>query len=96
VQFHRDQPARQRTHPGAPVSPDVLADDAEVGHSPDELPRDLGLFPVRPDERHDFLVDEPPDGDEVRPLLVGELFTDGKEVRPEGFSQMPACYLCHS
>src|SRR5207302_3101250 len=95
VQFHGHQPARQRAHPRALVSLDVLADDAEVGQPADELPRDLGPLPVRPDDRHDLLVDEPPDGGEVRPLLVGELLADGKEVRSEGFPEMRARHLRH-
>jgi len=93
VQFHRDQPARHRAHPGAPVSLDVLADDAEFGQPLDQRPADLGTFPVRADDRHDLLVDEPPDGDEVRPLLVGELLADGKEVRPEGLPEVLASHL---
>ena len=96
VQLHGHQPARQRAHPRAPVSLDVLADNAEFRQPADELPRDLGPFPVRPDDRHDLLVDEPPDGGEVRPLLVGELLPDGKEVRAEGFPQLRARDLCHS
>ena len=95
VQFHRDQPARHRAHPGAAVSLDVLADDAELGQPLDQRPADLGPFPVRADDRHDLLVDEPPDGDEVRPLLVGELLADGEEVRPEGFPEMHARHLRH-
>jgi hypothetical protein len=93
VQLHGDQPARHRAHPGAPVSLDVLADDAELGQPFDQRPADLGPFPVRADDRHHLLVDEPPDGDEVRPLLVSELLADGKEVRPQGLSQMLASHL---
>ena len=48
-----------------------------------------------PDDRHDLLVDEPPDRDEVRPLLVGELLADGEEVRPEGFPEVLARDLRH-
>ena len=95
VQFHRDQPARHRAHPGAPVALDVLADDAELGQPLDQRPADLGPFPVRADDRHDLLVDEPPDGDEVLPLLVGELLADGEEVRPEGFPEVRARRLRH-
>jgi hypothetical protein len=95
VQFHRDQPARHRAHPGAAVAFDVLAEDAELGQPLDQRPADLGPFPVRADDRHDLLVDEPPDGDEVRPLLVGELLADGEEVRPEGFPEMHARHLRH-
>src|SRR5216684_9192681 len=84
-----------RAHPGAPISFDVLADDAELGQPPDQRPADLGPFPVRADDRHDLLVDEPPDGDEVRPLLVDELLADGEEVRPEGFPEMCARHLRH-
>src|SRR6202035_3769518 len=69
---------------------DVLADDAELGQPLDQWPADLGPFPVRADDRHDLLVDEPPDRDEVRPLLVAELLADGEEVRPQGFPEMPA------
>jgi hypothetical protein len=51
-------------------------------------PADLGAFPVRADDRDDLLVDEPPDRDEVRPLLVGELLADGEEVGPERFTEV--------
>src|SRR6266516_5934552 len=95
VQFHGDQAARHRAHPGAPVAPDVLADDAELRQPLDQRPADLGPFPVRADDRHDLLVDEPPDGDEVLPLLAGELFPDGEEVRPEGLPEMRARHLRH-
>ncbi len=95
VQFHGDQPARHRAHPGAAVSLDVLPDDAEPGQPLDQRPADLGPFPVRADDRHDLLVDEPPDRHEVRPLLVGELLADGEEVRPEGFPEMCARHLRH-
>ncbi len=95
VQFHRDQPARHRAHPGAPVSLDVLADDAELGQPPDQRPADLGPLPVRAGGRHHLLVDEPPDGDEARPLLVGELLADREEIRPEGFPEMLASGLGH-
>ncbi len=95
VQFHGDQPARHRAHPGAPVALDVLADDAELGQPLDQRPADLGPFPVRADDRHDLLVDEPPDGDEMLPLLVGELLADGEEVRAERLPEMRADDLCH-
>jgi len=93
VQLHRDQPARHRAHPGAAVALDVLADDAELGQPLDQRPADLGPFPVRADDRHDLLVDEPPDGDEVLPLLVGELLADREEVRPERLAEMLASQL---
>ena len=93
VQFHGDQPARHRAHPGAPVALDVLADDAELGQPLDQRPADLGPFPVRADDRDDLLVDEPPDGPEPVPLLVGELLADGEEVRPEGLAEMLASHL---
>src|SRR5450755_4325857 len=75
----------------------ILASPATVGVSrpASARPADLGPFPVRADDRHDLLVDEPPDGDEVVPLLVGELLSDGKEVRPEGFPEVRARYLRH-
>jgi hypothetical protein len=57
--------ACHRAHPGAPIALDVLADDAELGQPLDQRPADLGPFPVRGDDRHDLLVDEPPDGDEA-------------------------------
>ena len=96
MQLHRDQPARHRAHPGAPVPGDVLADNAEPGQPPDQRPGYLRPFPVRADDRHDLLVDEPPDGDEVRPLLVGELLSDGEEVRAERLPEMLASGLSHS
>src|SRR5262249_38670203 len=74
---------------------DVLADDAELGQPADELPRDLGPFPGRADDRHDLLVDKAPDRDEPRPLLVGELLAHGKEVRAERLPEMPARHLGH-
>ena len=96
VQLHGHQAARQRAHPRALVALDVLADDAELGQPPDQRPADLRSFPVLAGDRHDLLIDEPPDGREVRPLLVGELLPDGKEVRAEGFPQLRARDLCHS
>src|SRR5207302_8587894 len=74
---------------------DVLPDDAELGQPFDQWPADLAPFPVRADDRHDLLVDETPDGHEVRPLLVGELLADGEEVRSEGFPEMRARHLRH-
>jgi hypothetical protein len=47
------------------MSSDVLADDAELGQPADELPRNLGPFPAEADDRHHFLVHEPPDSTEV-------------------------------
>src|SRR5206468_9719443 len=49
----------------------------------------------RTGDRYDLLVHEPPDGDEVLPLLVGELLADGEEVRPEGFPEVRARHLRH-
>ena len=95
VQLHRDQPGRHRAHPGAPVALDVLPDDAQLGQPPDQRPRDLRPFPVPADDRHHLLVDELPDGGEVRPLLVGELLAYGEEVRPERLPEMGAHGLCH-
>src|SRR5206468_12029534 len=37
----------------------------------------------------------PPDGDEVLPLLVGELLADREEVRPERFPEVSAGHLRH-
>src|SRR6266699_4154219 len=78
--------------------PTIMAREAGawiVPCPPDQRPADLGPFPVRADDRHDLLVDEPPDGDEVLPLLVGELLADGEEVRPEGFPEVRVRHLCH-
>src|SRR5271165_3784843 len=47
------------------------------------------------DVLRDLLVDEPADGDEVLPLLVGELLADGEEVRAERLPEMRADDLCH-
>ncbi len=49
----------------------LLADDPELQQSLDQRPADLGPFPIRDDDRYDLLVDQPPHGAEVVPLLAG-------------------------
>ena len=73
VQLHVDQAARERAHAGAAVTLDVLAQQSELGEPVHQRPRQLGRLPVVVDRGQHLAVDEPSRGDEVLPLLVGEL-----------------------
>ena len=88
VQLHVDQAAGERAHARAAVALDVLAVEAELGEPAHQRPRQLGGLPVLVDRRQDLLVDEPAGGDEVLPLLVGELLADVEVVGGERLAEV--------
>ena len=88
VQFHVHQSAGQRGHSRAAVALDVLAEEAELGQAAHQRPRQLGGLPVLVDLRQHFVVDEAAGGDEVLPLLVGELVANVEVVGRERITEV--------
>ena len=74
--------------PGAAVALDVLAQQAELGEPAHQRPRQLGRLPVLVDHRQHLAVDEAARGDEVLPLLVGELLADLEVVGGERVAEV--------
>ena len=88
VQLHVHQPARERAHARAAVALDVLAEQAELGEPAHQRPRELGALPVAVDDGQHLAVDEAPRGDEVLPLLGGELLADLEVVGRERLAEV--------
>ena len=88
VQFHVHQSAGERGHPRAAVALDVLPEEAELGQAAHQRPRQLGRLPVLVDLRQHFVVDEAAGGEEVLPLLVGELVADVEVVGRECITEV--------
>jgi hypothetical protein len=88
VQFHVDEAAGERAHPGAAVAGDVLAVELEVDEPAHQRPRQLGALPVLVDRGQHLLVDEPPRAQEVIPLLVAELLADEEVVGRQRRAEM--------
>jgi hypothetical protein len=79
---------RERAHAGAAVTLDVLAQQAELSEPSQQRPWQLRGLPVRVDRGQHLAVDEAPRGDEVLPLLVGELLADLEVVRGERIAEV--------
>jgi hypothetical protein len=79
------QPGRARADScrGSPVTADVLAQEAEIREAVHQRPRQLGCLPVFVDRGQHLAVDEAAGGDEVLPLLPGELIAHPEVVRSQ-------------
>ena len=75
VEFHVDQPGRQRVHRRAAVTLDTVADNTQLGQLLDQRPGKLRPFPVTVDHRQDLSVDELAGPDQIVLLLRGERLT---------------------
>jgi hypothetical protein len=88
VQLNVDEAARERAHAGTSVPDDVLTIEAELGDPAHERQGQVGRLPVLVDRRQHLLVDEAAGGDEVLPLLVGELVADLEVVGRERLAEV--------
>ena len=82
------QAARDRAQTGAPVTADLLADDAQLAEPADERPGQLGAFPVAADHRQHLILDEPAHPAQDVELVLGELLTQEEVVRRQRLAEV--------